>query len=54
MLTGSPAIAGLSERAKRAELNMLLGRLAKPNTRSIERAIRKEYRFCSQERIKFS
>ena len=39
MLTGSPAIAGLSERAKRAGLNIVLGRLGGvPNTKPIERA----------------
>ena len=31
------------QRPKGARLNMLLGRLAKPNSRSIERTTRKEY-----------
>jgi len=39
MLTGSPAIAGLSERAG---LNIVLGRLGGvPNTKPIERAARR-------------
>jgi len=38
------------QRAKRAGLSMLLGRLAKPNTRSTERTTRKEYHIRLPER----
>jgi hypothetical protein len=41
------------QRAKRAGLSMLLGRLARPNTRSTERAIREVYRLRPPERGAF-
>jgi hypothetical protein len=50
MLTGSPAYSGAVQRAQRAGLSMLLGRLAKPGHKPTERAIRKVYRLRLPER----
>jgi hypothetical protein len=50
MLTGTQGVALGVQRAKRAGLSKVLGRLARPNTRSTERATRKVYRLRLPER----
>jgi hypothetical protein len=50
MLTGTQGAALGVQRVKRAGLSKVLGRLAKPNSRSTERTIRKAYHFRLPER----
>jgi hypothetical protein len=50
MLTGRQGGALAVQRAERAGLSMLLGCLAKPDSRSTERATRKEYHLRLPER----
>jgi hypothetical protein len=51
MLTGTQGAALGVQRAKRARLNIVLGRLAKPNANPTERAAREVYRLRLPERM---